>query len=603
MSTILSPPKLLLLAAHLASRGDIDSLSFLVSKHGETLRKDVVLRILLTYLPETVHSHAYVPFLQELACGDFADYDPVDIDVTAVASLTEEEAIKGVRRLRLIPLTWEDGPIDLKDDSLGLFLLLRAHKVDEGAGLLSQLPDLLVPFLHNVPALRPWMISVLLPLLRRDCQYYPRNSTHHTLKDFCALPDPAAVALLLAQTGAREEGLHLVGRDMRGLIGPWLHDAKRWRQEIHTGSDHDAPLCPGFEVVLDWLITQASVNWKLALQVIEEWDGPVDSDLGDLGISWWTDEQRSHLQCRYIRAALACAYLIPDSTPEALEGAHKIASRVTALLGVEPLPPLQPTTSLSLSAPHYDRNDLVTMKGPSFMRSGHLEESNLITSPNETSVRLLGALVTSSFILTRAGVSCSIRRAGDLLFLRDRREQKAEALKYLHAIASRRPKGDDAYWMSARRDLLWLWSWTPPESMPVTSNTGTGVFGEVDRQFLETELLREILTATRRSNSKWEPGAVPLTSITGYDLARSIYEEAGPVLDITALRDTIFAAAMNAFDNSSNPNRTQGNLKKCDEMYASPRRRITVKTSVLTFPQYPCISEELRQKPASFQED
>lgn len=39
------------------------------------------------------------------------------------------------------------------------------------------------------------------------------------------------------------------------------------------------------------------------------------------------------------------------------------------------------------------------------------------------------------------------------------------------------------------------------------------------------------------------------------------------MLDITALRDTISAAAMNAFDNSSNPNRTRGNLKKCDEMY------------------------------------
>ncbi|MBE3047514.1 hypothetical protein IMZ48_34375 [Candidatus Bathyarchaeota archaeon] len=62
--------------------------------------------------------------------------------------------------------------------------------------------------------------------------------------------------------------------------------------------------------------------------------------------------------------------------------------------------------------------------------------------------------------------------------------------------------------------------------------------------------------------------SVPLTYATGYDLARSIYEEAGPVLDVAALRDTIVAAAMNAFDNSSNPNRTRGNLKKCDEMYA-----------------------------------
>lgn len=35
------------------------------------------------------------------------------------------------------------------------------------------------------------------------------------------------------------------------------------------------------------------------------------------------------------------------------------------------------------------------------------------------------------------------------------------------------------------------------------------------------------------------------------------------------LQDTIFAAALNAFDNASNPNRTRGGLKKCDEMYVT----------------------------------
>jgi hypothetical protein len=33
------------------------------------------------------------------------------------------------------------------------------------------------------------------------------------------------------------------------------------------------------------------------------------------------------------------------------------------------------------------------------------------------------------------------------------------------------------------------------------------------------------------------------------------------------LQDTIFAAAYNAFDSASNPNRTRGGLKKCDDMY------------------------------------
>jgi hypothetical protein len=55
---------------------------------------------------------------------------------------------------------------------------------------------------------------------------------------------------------------------------------------------------------------------------------------------------------------------------------------------------------------------------------------------------------------------------------------------------------------------------------------------------------------------------------TGYSLARSLFEDSpDKPLPQNTLRDTIFAAAMNAYDNASNPNRTRGGLKKCDEMY------------------------------------
>ena len=57
-----------------------------------------------------------------------------------------------------------------------------------------------------------------------------------------------------------------------------------------------------------------------------------------------------------------------------------------------------------------------------------------------------------------------------------------------------------------------------------------------------------------------------LTSV-GYALARSIYEDADDQpLDPKVLQDSIYAAAMTAYDNASNPNRTRGGLKKCDDM-------------------------------------
>ncbi len=55
--------------------------------------------------------------------------------------------------------------------------------------------------------------------------------------------------------------------------------------------------------------------------------------------------------------------------------------------------------------------------------------------------------------------------------------------------------------------------------------------------------------------------------MTGYSLARSLYEDSTePALSKKVLQDTIFAAAMNAYDNASNPNRTRGGLRRCDDM-------------------------------------
>jgi hypothetical protein len=57
-----------------------------------------------------------------------------------------------------------------------------------------------------------------------------------------------------------------------------------------------------------------------------------------------------------------------------------------------------------------------------------------------------------------------------------------------------------------------------------------------------------------------------LTNV-GYTLARNIYEDApDQPLDKKLLQDTLYAAAMTAYDNASNPNRTRGGLKKCDDM-------------------------------------
>jgi len=303
MSLVLPPQKLVLLAVHLAANADVDSLASLTSQHPTVLRKDLVLRILLTYLPETVPPEHYVPFLEELASGEFPNRKPADPDVSVISGLSDEEATKKVRKLRLLPLTLPEAPMGPEDDPVTPFLLCRAYRVDEETGMLTQLPALLLPFLHHAPDIHIWMLSSVLPLLRRNYEYYTNDCLSYTLAEFQKLPDSVAVGALLSRTGA--DGRHnMVGRDLRGLVGPWLHNDSRWfsatetddslRHTVGRDPTQEDLICPGWEKVLDWLTTHASGSWRVAVAAVEQWSGPEDVDLGDFD-SWLREEHQRYL--------------------------------------------------------------------------------------------------------------------------------------------------------------------------------------------------------------------------------------------------------------------------------------------------------------------
>ncbi|KAF6836107.1 secretory pathway protein Sec39 [Colletotrichum musicola] len=552
MSLILSPPKLVLLAVHLAIRANIDSLALLTSRHATVLHKDLVLRILLTYLPETTRSCDYVPFLEELSSGEFADHEVSDIDCSAVENLADEEAARRVRKLRLLPLSFEDAVFETTNDSLSLFLLRRAYRVDEEAGLLMQLPELLVPFLQCAPGIRAWVVSTLLPLLRRNYEYYPSNIIPYTLAEFQNLSDGAAVGVLLSQTGVRAEDLPLVGRDLRGLLMPWLHDNSRWKQSAEGGAEDtsaDGLYSAGWERALEWLLTQSSTSWRVAVAAVEQWGGAVDVDMGDSSVVWLSEQQQQYIDRRYARAVLACAYLVPEATVEALDGAHRMLRKVMDLLGEDDTLDLPATADSLFPVSHLEADGVLSHRNTVFMRDDLLKHFNPLTTPCKKATHLLNGLITSAFILTRAGLPYSIKQAGDLAFVQDERDQQTEATKLIHIIAEQAARQNDSVWIKTRDELLWLHNWGIVQSSGAPT---IGLFAKVKLEAIETEILKSLLSCGR------------------YSLARSLYEgAAGKPLPALILQDTIIAAALNAYDNASNPNRTRGGLKKCDEIINS----------------------------------
>lgn len=562
MTASLSPPRVLLLAVHFATKSDLPNLIALVAHHPNVLRPELILRVLLTCLPETLRSSEYVGLIERIESGDlYSEPDlSIQFDSSSIQDITDAEAAKKARRLHLLPLAWDHAPKDALEDPVSLFLVQRARRVDQEAGLLTQLPDLVVPFLQHAPCIRTWMISALLPLLRRNYEYYPHEPITQTLESFERLDSRTAVDLLLSQTGAREEDLQHVGRDLRGLIGPWMYNDARWNGTIEkqgaTESSRTGPLsCPAWEHVLEWLIAKASLSWRVAVKAFDQWDGPNDVDLGGYSSEWLDDEAQGFLEQRFARAALASAYLIPEASVEALSGVNGIITKIMSLLDQDPCPTLQVASSLLSPFMEPESENLISVKSASLMRNDLLEESNYLTAPNRTSTQRLHVLTLSAFILTKAGAPCTVRRAGELAFLQDEREQKAEAIRFIRSLSTNGPKNDDKYWIRARNELLWLRDWGAEEALDSADIRIHGMFGQLEKKFLEVECLKAFLTNTR------------------YSLARSIYEDSPEKpLSEDVLQETLVAAAMEAYDNASNLHRGRGGLLKCDDIiHAFPK--------------------------------
>ena len=437
----LSPAKALLLAVQLATKSDISSLRTLVSQHPKTLRTEIILRVLLSHLPESLESSEYVTFLQDLAAGKIVEGSNAPVDASDLEDLSEAAASKRVRKLHLLPLLWPDAPADVPADPLTQFLIHRSLRIDDNTGLITQLPDLLAPFLHQSTYLRTWMISTLLPLLRLNYEYHPQDGANMSIQAFDGLDDQTGISLLLSSTGNSEENENTVGRDLRGLVGPWMYGDTRLKRRRLTkdslsfNAQSVKPLdevsaadtnekCASWEEVFTWVTGKATTSWKTAVQAVEQWDGPGDVDLGGYGdgTDWLDEDDQQHLERRYARAALACGYLISDESMDALTGVRRILGRIHTLLDHDPLPTLE--VAGALLSPVSGVDILLSPSNIGFLRGDLLEEKNVLTTPNESSIKLLHALLVSAFLIRRAGLPISVRRAGQLLLLEDERDQE-----------------------------------------------------------------------------------------------------------------------------------------------------------------------------------
>lgn len=508
MGSLLSLAKVVLLAVRFASNADIESLRHLAARYDAVLGSELLLRILLTYLPETTPPSGYVDLVQEISEDGvrFGGHAEVGLDTTTVDDLTEDQASRKTRRLRLLELSGPGEPLKEKSDIVTRFLFRRACKLDEEAGMINHLAELLMPFVAHSPAIRTWMASTVLPLSRRNLEYYAQDAPC-PLATFQGLTDRAAVQYLLAQTGVSEEKYDLIGRDLRGILTPWVYDGARWvfnddiPEQSSVSSESPKVECAGWEQALEWLVFHASKSWRVAVQAVDQWDGPRDVDFVD-GIALELGGRQLHyLDQTFARAVLASAYSIPEPTIDALGGAYRIVRKARFLLGCADVSSIEAAVE---SLPDIPRSDVADVGGSrlpaTFLRNDLLHTTNLLTNPTEGALDFLTAIILSAHVLTHVGLPCTVRRAGELTLLQDEREQRSELAKLIRLASNHQQKNSDEYWAHFRCEILWLQNWGSNSTENQSDGCGRGVLGTISKHDIEVELLKAMLSQSREQS-------------------------------------------------------------------------------------------------------
>ena len=548
-------------AVKLTSEGDILALRQLLLSN--ILKTDHVLRILLTCLPEGTDPDTYLELLKNLPAvpsnrhPDYSQYPKLDI--------SGDEACKRVRNLQLTPLVSAQHPIE-QTDPLTLFLIHQAYKIDATTGSLTDVAQLVRPFVGHSEVLRTWMISTLLPPLRFHYDYYPHSEMPLSLGSFERMSEQAAIQTLLSKASQKttSEDRIEIGRDLRGLVGPWMYGAtSRIRRKRDHGRDKNGSLPSasltqnslstersgenGWSYVNEWISNQGMRDFPRAVDAFVQWSGPGDVDCGDWGERLESMTPDS-LTKDYAQAGLAIVYSTDLASMETMIGSHRILLKVASLMSLdeppdlkrsdEPLPSSIPVELFrSLSQPYLFHNALLRPQNP-------------LTDPNAHAVTLFNLILSSSYKLLNLGNAKSARDVAHLCFFGTEHEQTAELRRTLYKLKFERM--DDKVWSSIRKQLLWLQDW---EKQPGSSTAEPrGVFSKISKADLENEILRAML----------DGGC--------YSLAIEVYCKKGDKpLPIEKVESTVLSAVLASYDAASNGNRTRGGVRKASEIISTLR--------------------------------
>ncbi|CAI7637165.1 unnamed protein product [Penicillium manginii] len=555
----LSDAHAILLATNFCTSGNIAALPALQAQYPHCFPLERLLRIILTFLPESTQPSDYVPVLQDLASGTENTSSTPHIDSSTVQDLSESAARKRVRKLRLRSLKREDEEEEIaSSDPFTQFIIHRAYLIDSETALQPLILSLLLPFYAHNPAIRTWLVSSLLPALRLNYEYYPNCEEALSLETLELMDDQTAVNVLLSITSTEKNNMDLIN-NLRGLVGPWLYGSNRSKRRrlndaarlntisfIQGNPKPETTEFAGWEYVNEWLLSRSSVDHTTVANAFINWNGPEDVDMGgyeDQDATLATDKAKELLN-RYGQSGLAVVYGHMDSSKPALERSFKVLGRVAELLSLEECSYLDATES-TLPSVDYDTELLSSSTRGSLMQNSLLKRDNPLTKPSPSSISFLSALLLSLRILTELGHNVPCRSVANLCLFSSEELQLTELRNVVGStVAQTRSRQQ---WEAVREQILWLQDWQAGQSDNGWDEPSThqGLFWRVPRDTVETEVLKALLGGQE------------------YQLAVDLYTQAvSSPLSPSQVEKAVVEAIYSAYDNASNGNRTRGGMKR-----------------------------------------
>ena len=519
-----SKAHVILEAVKLSVEAQGEQLLQLVSEQS-TLKLEVILRIILTYLPESLDFHIYHDLLVYLS-GNVTNRTMTSSLLELGPSydqLSDIEARERVKRLHLLPLV----PSHLRRPGAGItdldpftqFLIHRAHRIESETGSLPLVAQLVEPFLDHSDYLRTWAISGLLPLLRLDYDYYANKESTYSLAAFGDLSGHEVVASLLSKAAGKKDkdSGKQVARDLRGLVGPWIYGQKtskrrkldtahrRRSSAASTTSVRDGNTASqdnsaeSWAIVNDWLLDLSMRDFPQAADAILHWDGPQDVNYGS-----WNNESTEteltssqNLTSRYAQTGLAMIYANDTASMSIIESSHGVLQRVAELTNLASLPEL-PTITDTLA--HRIPEEYFDSLSPTHLFHNTLLRShNPLTTPSENSLSLGQLLLSSNHILHSFDQPKPCKAILSLAVFGSATDQLAELRRILHGLTAR--SQDEKLWQSSRNNILRLQDWRNASKTrdSKVSNFYWGLFAKVELPTMEAEILKAMLTSTSES--------------------------------------------------------------------------------------------------------